>query len=640
MRAGHSRNTVIYIAVIAIATLSHFSLLAQDSTEEPRAWMHKARIGAYSLTPDNADEIVRKARSSWVYGIEVDNDVPGRYETLLNPTTKLHAIQSVSKSAHQAGNRAYVYIAGLECISAAGDGQHTLAKDHPDWLQRDLSGKPAVFTAGAAFWIKPGEEDAWVSPYAPAWRALYMERIRQIAATGIDGIYIDIPYWMTHFTGWEDSWASFDDYTVAAFKKSTGLDARQDIKLGDFSDPAFRKWIDFRIATITEFLVEIRSNAIAVNPNIAIIPEIFPGYEESAARVGADIDQIYPKVDAIAHEYEFGEGGDYIAAARTQFVWNMYQAGIRTFRAFAEDKSTWMLNYSWDGAPPHVDPREAMLNLAMSELMAGANVWDAKGHVMSGSNDMPTRTKIFQWIADHEDTLSAPRLPLGTIGVYFSETTRNYYPKEFVDSYQGALLLLLRKHIQFQIVTPRTLQSFHGTTLILPDVHLLDTAEESSMRRFYDAGGKLVLNGQSAKLLQNANLAVRFPDDPGSRYLIAAKSNLQHATANSESDFLKSLDDRFDISVKAPEDLIVHVAQVNQRPHFFFANFNGLQPGTVAAPVPVENVHILAPLALGTTLHLLPFMGTSTVIQGVPSEGKVDFTIPQIERGSIAWITH
>jgi hypothetical protein len=139
MRTRHFRNTIIYIAVVAIAILSHFSLFAQNSAEEPRAWMHQARIGAYSLTPDNADEIVSKARSSWVYGIEVDNDVPGRYETLLDPTTKLHAIQNVAKSAHQAGNRAYVYVAGLECISAAGDGQHTLAKEHPNWLQRNLS---------------------------------------------------------------------------------------------------------------------------------------------------------------------------------------------------------------------------------------------------------------------------------------------------------------------------------------------------------------------------------------------------------------------------------------------------------------------------------------------------------------------
>ena len=76
----------------------------------------------------------------------------------------------------------------------------------------------------------------WVSPYAPEWRKIYMERVRQIAGTGIDGIYVDIPYWMTHFDGWEDTWASFDDYTVAEFKKQTGLDARKDLKLGDFTD--------------------------------------------------------------------------------------------------------------------------------------------------------------------------------------------------------------------------------------------------------------------------------------------------------------------------------------------------------------------------------------------------------------------
>ena len=86
------------------------------------------------------------------------------------------------------------------------------------------------------------------------WRKIYMERVRQIAATGIDGIYVDIPYWMTHFDGWEDTWASFDDATVDAFRESTGLDARKDLKLGDFHDANFRKWVDFRIATMTAFM--------------------------------------------------------------------------------------------------------------------------------------------------------------------------------------------------------------------------------------------------------------------------------------------------------------------------------------------------------------------------------------------------
>src|SRR5258708_12861729 len=126
-----------------------------------------------------------------------------------------------------------------------------------------------------------------------------MERVSQIAATGIDGIYVDIPYWMTHFDGWENSWASFDDYTVAAFKRQTGLDAKRDLKLGDFSDANFRRWVDFRTQTITNFMQEIDRTAKAVNPQIKTIPEIYPGIEEESVRVGADVYSLYTVTDAI-----------------------------------------------------------------------------------------------------------------------------------------------------------------------------------------------------------------------------------------------------------------------------------------------------------------------------------------------------
>ena len=35
--------------------------------------------------------------------------------------------------------------------------------------------------------------------------------------------------------------------------------------------------------------------------------------------------------------------------------------------------------------------RESMMNLAMSQVMVGANFWDAPGHSMAGSNDLPTQ---------------------------------------------------------------------------------------------------------------------------------------------------------------------------------------------------------------------------------------------------------
>jgi len=182
-------------------------------------WTHKVRIGAYGLNHNDVtlEDIVRNATQDHVYGIEVDNDIPGRYESFLDPTEKLDALRKVSDLAHKANNKIYVYIAGTECITAHADkAAHSVVKDHPDWLQRKITGEPAVFTGGAAFWIREGDEDVWISPYAPEWRKQYMQRVREIAATGLDGIYVDIPYWMTHFDGWEDSWASFDQYTVAA----------------------------------------------------------------------------------------------------------------------------------------------------------------------------------------------------------------------------------------------------------------------------------------------------------------------------------------------------------------------------------------------------------------------------------------
>ena len=276
-------------------------------------WTNYVRIGAYGLQRHDAESIVRDAQKSHVFGIEVDNDIPGRYESFLDPSAKLEAIRAVANAAHKAKNHAFVYIAGTECITAHADkSAHSVVKDHPEWLQRNLAGDPAVFTSGAAFWISPGDEDVWISPYAKDWRKVYMERVRQIAATGIDGIYVDIPYWMTHFDGWENSWASFDDATVAAFREKTGLDARKDLKLGDFKDTNFRKWLDFRIATLTDFIKEIRQNARSVNPQIMVIPEIYPGIEQEATRVGADVYEMYAVSDAIAHEYEFG-GGDHMA---------------------------------------------------------------------------------------------------------------------------------------------------------------------------------------------------------------------------------------------------------------------------------------------------------------------------------------
>ena len=609
------------------------ALLLGQQIPPDQDWTNYVRIGAWGLHDKTAAEkIVSEAGESHVFGIEVDNDIPGRYESFLNPEEKLAAIRAVAEQAHKVGNHAFVYIAGLECITANADqSPHSLAKDHPDWLQRKITGEPAIFGGGTAFWIAKGDEDVWVSPYAAEWRKVYMERVRQIAATGIDGIYVDIPYWMTHFDGWEDTWASFDDATVAAFRKQTGLDAKHDLKLGDFSDPNFRRWIDFRIQSLTDFMQEIDHTAKAVNPQIKTIPEIYPGIEEESVRVGADVYSLYAVTDAIAHEYEFG-GGDHMAASRTPLDWFRYQIGMQTFRAFAEGKATWILNYSWDG-DPKVRAPDAMQNLFMSEVMAGANVWDAKTHVMSGSNDLATRKRVFAWIAEHQNTFYRPRKPIDPIGVYFSPATRNYFSKEFLASYQGTLLLLIQAHREYEVVTPRTLASFRGKTLLLPDVRILSKEEADALRNYGAGGGKIIAAGAGSEDLPKSGVT-RIQESPGPRYLALAQDNFESISPKSEKTFLDTLNPP-DIRVNASPLVATQIASVDGKTHVFLANFQGLRSKENAAQTPEKHAEVTVPGKQHG--HFLPFLGEEREIPGRFEAGSTHFELPAIDKGAVVW---
>jgi len=624
------------LITVSLSGVIWLGFVAGTAAQEQN-WTNYVRIGAYGLRGDNAAAIVANAKETGVSGIEVDNDIPGRYESFRDPTAKLQAIKSLAEAAHQAHNHAFVYIAGTECITAnAETSPHSVEKDHPDWLQRKITGEPAVFGGGAAFWISPGDEDVWITPYAPEWRKIYMQRVRQIAATGIDGIYVDIPYWMTHFDGWGNSWASFDSYTLAAFRAQYGIDARKDVALGDFSNAGFREWVTFRIATFTDFMREIRENARSVNPAIMVIPEIYPGIEQEAARVGADVYELYGVADAIAHEYEFGDG-DHMAASRTQLDWFLYQAGMLTFRAFAQGKATWILNYSWDGEKD-VSPSEAMRTLAASELTAGANFWDAPGHSMAGSNDAATRKQIFDWIAKHEKNFYLPRTPIHPLGVYFSSASRNFDPARFLPSYRGTLLLLLQNHLEFQVVTPRTLSDFRGTTLVLPDVSVLSASERGQLQSFLAQGGRLIEVGTAAGALPPAQNIVSFKDSPGALYLAALEKDFLAGSQNKPADFLAALAPSKDLVVSASPLVASSTAMVDGHAHVFLMNFAGIVPRHNLRPALDSSVTITVPSERKSLLHFLPFLGEEQVLTSTTVGGAQTFSLPAFDRAAVAWL--
>src|SRR3954466_7542743 len=132
-------NTLLKAAVAVGVCLAGAGAQSVNSDNARQDWTNYVRIGAYSLNGADAEKIVSSAEADHVAGIEVDNDIPGRYESFLDPTEKLKALRAMAASAHKAGNYAFVYIAGTECITAKAASQtRTMAKDHPDWVQRKI----------------------------------------------------------------------------------------------------------------------------------------------------------------------------------------------------------------------------------------------------------------------------------------------------------------------------------------------------------------------------------------------------------------------------------------------------------------------------------------------------------------------
>ncbi|MFO7447878.1 MAG: hypothetical protein R6W90_16060 [Ignavibacteriaceae bacterium] len=638
-------------------------------------WTHYVRTAGHGLNKTNIEATIKDALETHLFGIEVDNDPPGRYESFLDPTEKLEAIEMMAKRAHEINNYSFVYIAGLECITANADKtEHTFYKDHPDWVQRDINNRPAMFGGGDAFWIDEGDEDVWISPYAKEWRTIYMEHIRKIAKTGIDGIFVDIPYWMTHFDGWENSWASFDDYTVQAFKNKTGLDARKDLRLGDFSDTNFRKWIDFRIETLTAFMEEVDKNIKSVNPDGISIAEIYPGIGEEAVRVGADTYEMYNVVDVIAHEFSGGGGN---AASKNPLDWFSRMIGMYTFRAFAEGKASWMLSYSW-GEENKIPPQEPMKNLMLSNIMAGTNSWDASGHVMSGSNDIETRKVIYKWIADNENVFYKPRTSINPVGVYFSPKTRNYFADEFINSYHGIMNLMLQSHTEFQIVTPRTLDSFNGEVLILPDVKCISEDEINFLKSFIKKGKALVVTGEtgsydytgarvetnpvmellniermSNKQVSDGNVKYMFlPQCPGKLYSDLCNYEFNNAAwegtdENSSinkfrENFISGLHSQFGVQprivITASPFLSTQTVSVENKPHVFIANYKGLKGDEIAKQAPEKDVNIRFTQIDKGKIFYLPYLGEKIELESSTVDGSLSCTIPVVEKGGVVWV--
>ena len=224
------------------------------------------------------------------------------------------------------------------------------------------------------------------------------------------------------------------------------------------------------------------------------------------------------------------------------------------------------------------------------------------------------------------------------MGVYFSPKSRDYDPGGFLPSYRGLLVLLLQSHLEFEVITPKTLAEFHGQVLVLPNATVLTNAEKQSLKQFADNGGRLVITGHNATGFTASEHIAPFKNCPASFYLGKLEKNFIDGSQEMPKEFLTVMGVKSEIEIEAPPTLAVNFGRVNGAPHLFFANFTGLVPGKIAIPTGVSGAKVNIPASMGNSLAYLPFLGQTQILPGTKHGDTVQFELPPIERGAVAWV--
>ena len=195
----------------------------------------------------------------------------------------------------------------------------------------------------------------------------------------------------------------------------------------------------------------------------------------------------------------------------------------------------------------------------------------------------------------------------------------------------------MQEHLEFQIVTPRTLNQFTGDTLVLPNVRVLDESEKGWLKSYVASGKQLVITGEDATQLTPASNIARVEPCPGKEYMAALEKDFEHTTPDSQAAFLKTFKSDGSIQIAASPEVATSISLVDGKPHVFLANFAGLRGGVNPVQTVQSGVKVTISSEAKGPAFFLPFMGEVQKVQGVRIAGGTSYTLPPISKGAVFW---
>ncbi len=490
-------------------------------------WTRTARI----VTPYDDPEVME--RDDWEWEELIDQAVADGanvildwscasdgWECLTGPGLDAALEEIAARAAYvhtrHPGVRYIMYVGPLEAVTEGVDvdlngvvdpGQEarSLALQHPDWAQVGIDGRPAVFYGSLPempFWVCETCEDVWLSPAHPEFRRLTLEKAARLAASGLDGLWFDVPFLLYDFgANWQAQWADLSPAARDLFHQQTGLTLPAPPLEPNWEDPVWQEYVAWRYRLIRDFVGEYAQTVHAVNPDFRLIMETSVTLGPFSTQHAASPLDLPLVSNLTAHEV----GG--LERPAQYYRALDFLAQILALRQVdaAFGQPAWLLSYVEAGHPDTL--AQARLHAGLV-LGAGFNYYTSGDEGMSRLVDPAFRPQLFGWIADHEALLyPAEAQPYADLAVLYSQPTIDYRDRaewdysDRTDSFYGALEILLESHLPFTVLSQRQLDRLDEfSVLLLPQVEALSQAEAAAIRDWVQRGGKLLAVGEETGL--------------------------------------------------------------------------------------------------------------------------------------------
>lgn len=402
--------------------------LPAGATEYPD-WLAECRIyglpvAGVKVDPEWLNGELDLAISMGADVIEADSRLSD-YLTDEQYETEMTRISETNRIIHERGLKVVWYFPAIEVITPYGRKRDTgrfqpssMFRKHPDWVQRSFEGgQYSVFYGQKVFWVDKNDESAWMCPNSP-FRDWFMERLKKLAATNTDGIWLDVPLMGLS----ESKWGCADRYCRQKFKRQTGLDFPTSF---DISDKTFWRYLQWRHETLREFLGDCANAAAEANPNTQTIVEVVTLDHLGCLTFGLDGSFL----DNVFIVWEADGASEHTAMADASYEdWISQYAIYKYCRGATRERPSWLFSYGFN---------EPDAQLVMAACVAAQNnPYESRTPRMTNAVSNKFRGIMYNWIQNYAEQIFRSE-SLAEVAVLYSPKNRDFLDSIF---YGGVII--------------------------------------------------------------------------------------------------------------------------------------------------------------------------------------------------------